>query len=292
MRRWDARHPAASARERWRTYALRRFWRIYPLYALALLAFFALGAYPPHADGPAPGADLLVHAAMLHTLVPDHLNLINPSLWSLAVEAQLYALYPLVWLGLRRWGPVRVLLLATALAALWHAGIPHLTRSPWVAHLPWRWGFEWVLGAFVAETVTTGRGPRGWTVAAAAALGALALAPSRSPLLYAAVPPVVFALVVAWVAGRPAAPRAGGPLAALGRVSYALYLVHQPLLAALGLWLVGRGVRTVDLLPFALAAAGAFAAALALAAPLERLGRAAQRLGAPNALPPPPPPSA
>ena len=280
VRAWDAVHPGATARDRWRSYAQRRFWRIYPLYAVVLLALFAAGASPPRADVADPATDLLVHAAMLHTLVPDHINLINPSFWSLAVEAQIYALYPLVWLGFRRWGAARVLLAAAALAALWHAGVPHLTRSPWVVNLPWRWGFEWALGAFVAETLASHRWPRGRTVAAVATLATVVLAPLRSPFLYAAVPPIVFALVVAWAARRSSPPRPWRPLAALGRVSYALYLVHQPTLAALGVFLVDRGVRTVDPLPFAATAVGALAVATAAAVLLERFGRAAQRYGA------------
>lgn len=283
-RGWDARHPAASSRERWRAYAGRRFWRIYPLYALVLVALVLLDAGPRGADGVTPVETLAVHATMLHTLVPDHINLVNPSLWSLAVEAQWYALYPLVWLGFRRWGPARVTASIAVLALVWQFAIPALTRSTWVVHLPWRWGFEWILGAFVAETVASPRWPRGPVVAIVGVATILVLAPLRAPFLYATLPPIAFALLVAWAARRPARsskpsrPARKTPIAALGRISYALYLVHQPALTLAGTCIVMQGIRTVDPVPFVLTTAAVFALTVVGAYLLERVGRAIQRL--------------
>ena len=274
---WDARTPTATAGQRWRAFATRRFWRIYPLYALVLGVLFVLKASPPRPDGVDRIGDLFVHAGMLHSLVPDHINLISPSLWSLAVEVQLYALYPLVWLAFRRFGPLRTVAVGAIFALGWELGVPQLTRSPWIVNLPWRWGFEWLLGAYVAATV--GTGPRGKVVLLAAAVGAAVLMTTRSPILYATVAPLVFALVVAWAAQRRASSPPERALAALGRVSYPLYLVHGPVFSALGAALVARGVRTVDLGPFLVTTGVTFVVTTAGAWALEHLGRTVQRRG-------------
>ncbi|MDQ2772566.1 MAG: acyltransferase family protein, partial [Bacteroidota bacterium] len=61
----------------------RRFWRIYPPYLVALLLFgFTLGF--------GGGRSLLAHLTLTHNLSDQTFATINPSFWSLALEAQLY----------------------------------------------------------------------------------------------------------------------------------------------------------------------------------------------------------
>jgi len=288
MRAWAQAHPGAPAAVQWRCYALRRFWRLGPLYAATLVLTF-LALHPAPAT-PAGATDLLVHAALLQTLVPVHINRINPSLWSLAVEVQLYALYPLVWLVLQRLRGPRAspagrtaVLLSMALACLaWAVLAPLLTRDDLLLHLPWRWGFEWLLGVLVAECAARGRHAGGRLTLACGLAAVLVLAPLRVPALVAALPPVCLALLLSWtlarerrVAAAPALPTVAAcavracrtGLAALGRVSYAFYLVHQPLLSLpLPAWAV---------LPLAVATAWL----------LERWARRLQRAGLAAATP-------
>lgn len=96
----------------WRTFFVRRAKRILPPYYAALLYAIVL----PHALSPlfraaglnpAPGAlpdatSLFVHATMLQNLV-DLPSLINPSFWSLSLEAQYYLVFPLLALAIMRW---------------------------------------------------------------------------------------------------------------------------------------------------------------------------------------------
>lgn len=284
MLRWHQAHPGAPARTRWWWYARRRAWRIMPLYLLVLLGLFVITHPAPWS---AAGArELLVHASLLHTLVPDHINHINPSFWSLAVEVQLYALYPLLWLGTRRLGPHAALLLAAGLALAWRFEAAELSRSTWVVRQPLTWGFEWFAGVWVAETLAW-RWPSGRIVLGVAAAALVVVVPSRDPHVLAVVPPLVFVLVVGWAARRPSLPTAVRPLAWLGSISYALYLVHQPLLDMVADAAVARGVHTVELGPFLLLSGATVAACVAIAAVLEPLAERVLRWATSRATPAP-----
>ncbi|MBO9542135.1 acyltransferase [bacterium] len=96
----------------WRTFFVRRAKRILPPYYAALLYAIVL----PHALAPLfaatglrftpealPSAwSLFVHVTMLQNLV-DLPGLINPSFWSLSLEAQYYLVFPLLALAILRW---------------------------------------------------------------------------------------------------------------------------------------------------------------------------------------------
>lgn len=78
-------------------YARRRFWRIYPVYAAALLLSVAINLAHGKKD---PAWDIAVHALMLQSFSAHSFNSINLVLWTIAVECCLYAIYPF-WLKLR-----------------------------------------------------------------------------------------------------------------------------------------------------------------------------------------------
>lgn len=241
MRAWCLAHPGATAGEQWRSYARRRFLRIYPIYAATLvLVFLAVHRAPFSLEGT---LTLLVHASLLQTLLPGHVNQVNPSLWSLAVEVQLYALYPLLWMGMHRPGArqarqVAVLAGAAVGCLAWAIWVPKLTYDWTMLHLPWRWGFEWLLGVAVAELSARGKRAGSGATAACGVMALLLLAPSRNLALFVALPPIVFAFLVSWASARQADAIVARALAALGRISYPFYLIHQPLIALLdGAWL-------------------------------------------------------
>lgn len=267
-RRHHAAQPPTGAAQ-WRDYARRRALRILPPYALVLFVLFLL---TPSSSPLASLAELGLHGAFLQTLAPGHINHYNPSFWSLAVEVQLYALYPLLALAMRRWSPAVALTLAAALSLGWALVIPTWTHNSWVTHLPWRWGFEWFLGVAVAQWLTSRSWVSGRVLAASLLLSLAVLLPSRAPVLYAMLPPLVFAALVGWAARRQPLSLLE-PLARLGRVSYAFYLVHQPLVLWCGEAARHGGWKTVDPIPYALVSALSFGLALAAATILERLMR-------------------
>jgi peptidoglycan/LPS O-acetylase OafA/YrhL len=83
--------------------------------------------------------------------------------------------------------------------------------------------------------------------------------------------PLLFALAVGWAARRETGFPA--PLVALGGVSYAFYLVHQPVLGAVAKLWSTAGATTVNTGPFLAECLLGLALSLALAVPLERFGR-------------------
>ena len=90
----------------WSVFALRRFLRLYPPYFVAVCLFFIVsvivGTTQLHRIS--SFVQLGVHLSMLHNFDQRTLFGINPSFWSVAVEVQLYLLYPLVWYLSRRLG--------------------------------------------------------------------------------------------------------------------------------------------------------------------------------------------
>lgn len=263
--RWRATHAGMGTRAWLAHYAKRRFLRIYPAYLVVVVTLFSL----------APGSwvDLVSHVLLIQTLVPGTVNQINPSLWSLAVEAHLYALYPLALFAMTaRRAPMVIAVCASACLA-WRLGAPD---HGLLATAPLNWGFEWWLGAAVAQTQSLKRwiGWRGWLLALLVTVALLA--PTRIDALSATLPPVLFAALVGLIIRRPAqAPRW---LIATGGVSYGLYLVHQPVLEAIADAAGATGVDVAEAGPFLLASAAGLGSALALAVPLERAGRRFQAI--------------
>jgi peptidoglycan/LPS O-acetylase OafA/YrhL len=94
---------------------------------------------------------------------------------------------------------------------------------------------------------------------------------SRSTTQNDVLAPMLFALAVGWAARRTTDFPA--PLVALGGVSYAFYLVHQPVLGAVAKLWSTAGATTANSVPFLAACLLGLALSLALAVPLERFGR-------------------
>lgn len=213
-------------------YLNRRFWRIYPPYLLALLVAFLL-VYSPVYDTRA-WRHLAIHLTLGNTLSQAFFFNINAAFWSVAVEWQLYLIYPLVLWFSRHLGPVRAVLLATGIALFWRFALPALTDNWALIHLPFRWWFEWCLGFLLAEQRARGR-----IVVPRPALCTAVLLPSVVALylLQAAsfwtwlLTPLAFAslLQAACHSPRPLTRFERG-LCTVGVSSYSMYLFHNPVL--------------------------------------------------------------
>jgi peptidoglycan/LPS O-acetylase OafA/YrhL len=134
------------------TFFSRRFWRIYPPYLLALLVFIlCTNSYSNVFRFPMINY-IWSHLTMTHNLWDDHFFQINSSFWSLALECQLYLIYPLV-LWLRGKFSIKTVLYISIIVyglAVFIEFFYIKNSIAWSLSLPKSWVI-WVLGAFLAE---------------------------------------------------------------------------------------------------------------------------------------------
>jgi peptidoglycan/LPS O-acetylase OafA/YrhL len=248
--------PAASAQAagrsappRWERFFQRRFWRLYPAYLAALVV--AAGLLLATRGGlPASWHGVLAEALLVHTLHPATFVGLNPPDWTLALEAQLYLAYPIVWLLFARlggWRGLAVVMTATMLfrASLNFDWVPAaLGAVAWEIFLA-RW-LEWALGALLAlwavGLVTMPRAARSPVIAAMTlAVAVLAEWQMWRPGMYTVKEPlygIAFALVVLVTLDRERTHQTmttalGRWLGGVGVYSYSLYLLHRPIQLAL-----------------------------------------------------------
>lgn len=247
----------------------RRIKRIAPAYYISMAIVFAM--YPAfglvlrempadrltaHASSLAivpPIREVWSHLAFLHNLWPEHASSINGSYWSMALEFQLYFLFPLFVELLFRWGPwrtlVAVLLIQTAYRTQLWVFLDAKTLEQFDFVLPKAvFGrmldfYCGILAARLAARGRTGGGVAGSALVpygGAALLGAAFWANCRLGSFHPLVDPLWsfgFAAIV-WHSCRAATwcrrALCFGPLAALGVASYSVYLLHQPLIERIG----------------------------------------------------------
>lgn len=138
----------------WRPFFLRRFFRIYPPYVVAVLFFFFFWGWSQREDAV---RQLCTHVLGIHNLDERTVFGISPAFWSIGVEIQLYLIYPLLVAvaGAVGWG--RALGLTAALEGLlrlvmagqvWagHTALPY-----WIGMSPLYFWFSWAMGAYLAE---------------------------------------------------------------------------------------------------------------------------------------------
>lgn len=221
---------------RWSAFFNKRFWRIYPPYLVALLVFsLSLGT--------GGWLSLLTHLTLTHNFADRTFTTINPSFWSLALEAQLYLMYPAFLLLRRRLGLGKATLLVGALAVVTlgvETAVMPANRAWWLAP-PAQW-IVWVLGAYLGENFFYQR--RLYTGSGYYLLAAyLALTLSRVTIVYGLFGRILFSVffiyAIDWYLHRPAkSPSAttGAVVrltALVGVYSYSIYLFHQPFLRQL-----------------------------------------------------------
>lgn len=158
-----------------RQFFLRRIWRLYPAYLVAIFGTaiaLNIGAYIPGLDlgaklGIPTVRDVFMHVTMLHGFDEQSFYSIASVFWSLTLEFQLYLAYPLFLKLFERFGVTRSLVAITLASLAWRtfaiygldnglisvaATGPYTAMGSVLARMP-----EWLLGAGVAHLFVTGK---------------------------------------------------------------------------------------------------------------------------------------
>jgi peptidoglycan/LPS O-acetylase OafA/YrhL len=248
----------SPARKGWQlgrkaVFARRRAWRILPPYwaalAFSLIIAWGLGVPQPGSASP-DGKTVAVYGLLLQDVfgAPDP----NGAFWSIAVEAQLYLLFPLMLLILRRYGAAAVLTAVTVPVIAIGLLAPQLSVVDKLMRLTPQFAPLFAIGIVAAGIISAGDRIRRWPLpwlAAIAALPVLTLIVVNGSAwtighlfwLDLAAGPAIALLLAAlatrrpgplvWLLGTP-------PVRSLGTFSYSLYLVHAPIVVAVATKLV------------------------------------------------------
>jgi peptidoglycan/LPS O-acetylase OafA/YrhL len=232
----------------WLPFYLKRFFRVYPPYLVMFLGLWAMSAAGHHPVNP---QSVVTHLGLVQNLWPHWMYDLNASLWSVAVEWQLYLIYPMLWVATRAWGWRTCLTLAACLEMAlnyWPAFNQLGLGQPlplFFNHSPFAYWFSWSLGAALADYYLSDRPLLTQWWHRPFWLGALVLSQCFKPLyplafLYAA---LFFASLIARRLFAPAITafalaaqtqaRQGlrNHLAWIGEISYSVYLLHVPVMS-------------------------------------------------------------
>jgi peptidoglycan/LPS O-acetylase OafA/YrhL len=239
----------APVRRGWRLdglsrFARRRALRILPAYWAALVFSLAVAwlVVPPPGEALPDLRSVLVNGLLVQNLVSAPTP--NRAFWSMAVEAQLYILFPLLLLMVRRRGAlVMVAAVTLVVAAVGLAG-PHVSHLDFIViQSPPDLAALFAVGMLSACIVSVGGSrstwPWAWLAVAAAAPVLAAIWWQGSVwtldnLLWVdlALGPAIGCLLAGLATGRPAPLLRlldARPMKSLGLSSYSLYLTHGPI---------------------------------------------------------------
>jgi peptidoglycan/LPS O-acetylase OafA/YrhL len=278
----------APARHGWRLdsisrFASRRAWRILPAYWAALVFSLAVAwlILPPPGQRPPGTESVVVNGLLVQNLIGAASP--NRSFWSIAVEAQLYLLFPLLLIAIRRWGATVMVATVTAVVVTIGIAGPHVAgMDTFLIQSPPDLAALFAVGMLAAGIVGAGR-RRSWPwpgLALAAATPVLVVIAWRGSVwtldhlfwVDLMLGPAVACLLAGLATGRPGAlirMLEARPLRGLGASSYSLYLTHGPIVVVVYEEVVAGRVRhgvpaflltLVLVLPLTIAFARIFAA--------------------------------
>jgi peptidoglycan/LPS O-acetylase OafA/YrhL len=241
----------SPARHGWRLdavsrFALRRARRILPPYWAALAFSLAVAwlIVPQPGHGVPDATSVLANGLLVENIVPAHSP--NAAFWSMAVEAQLYLLFPLLLLTVRRRGAIVMLAAVTVVVAAVGIVGPHVSHlATFVIQSPPDLAALFAVGILAAGIVSAGPARRSWPwawLALGAAVPVLATVWWEGSVwtldhlfwVDLGLGPAIACLLAALATGRPAPLLRAldtRPMRTLGSFSYSLYLIHAPIVA-------------------------------------------------------------
>lgn len=239
----------STARKDWRlgsvaTFLSRRAWRIFPPYwaALAFSLMIAWLVVPASHFGPPDGKTILVYGLVAQDVFTAPTP--NGAFWSIAVEAELYLVFPIFVLLRRRVGAIPLIsvvtLIVVARGLLSKNALPVEGMNGLTLNLAPVFVAGLVGAGVIAASEKVRRLPWHW-MALVAAVPVLSLVVIRGSVwtvghyfwMDLAVVPAMTLLVVSVSTGKPAFLvwlLNTRPIRRLGNFSYSLYLIHLPII--------------------------------------------------------------
>ena len=232
-----------NAKSFYRRRALRILPPYYACLSLSLIVVFFItplggNGLPFSQYVPATPASVVTHFFLIHNWSPDWMYKINGVLWSIAIEVQLYILFPIIVFLLNRAYRLPTLLLASSLSASALIWWPKAEK-----YYPWYFAL-FTLGMAASHLAYNPPKWRGPNALAAMLFGGICFVgcivsaargfamPILDAWMGACVVSVIYACTVSkkfrvgkWLGAA--------PLTALGAISYSLYLMHHPILQPL-----------------------------------------------------------
>lgn len=234
---------AGHSRPNYPGFLIRRFTRIWPAFAVALIGAFALLGFfnlPSQTSGEHAGYHPGLSDLGLNLLMLGSSSAIDPPVWSLYVEMHLSVVFPLLYLLANRTNfPVALAVSMAAsilLSRMVHWPMPDFLVSLAASS---RFLFLFVVGASLARSDSGAggiyRAAPGWAKALGLALAVLCIAYRNAPIAlplkgYVPWAGMVLLFVYCLYSGKAERLLNARPLLFLGRISYGLYLVHYPIL--------------------------------------------------------------
>ena len=226
---------------------------------------------PQPGNGVPDAGSVIVNGLLVQNIVGAHSP--NSAFRSMAVEAQLYLLFPLMWLIVRRRGTIVMLASVTLIVAAVGIVGPHAGLDTYVIHSPPDLAALFAVGILGASIVDASPARRSWPwpwLALAAAVPVLATIWWQGSVwtidhlfwVDLALGPAIACLLAGLATGRPARLLKlldARPIRSLGMSSYSLYLTHAPILILVYELIVAGHIRQ---------GVPAFLVTLALALPL------------------------
>src|SRR5258708_19173614 len=220
----------------------KRFERVYPEWWAAHLLFAATFFFIGF--GFTPFTPRFFLSLLGIRFLPEDIYYFSPAWWYIGLQIQLYLIFPLLWNGLRRFGPLRLFVICCAITVVaravglltldyyldaWHRGAFFITQLP---------SFVFLI-LFAAWLRQNPEGMKRYltglpTVALSLAMWVGGFALSFSLLGMSVAPFLsgigIFLLLYALLHSVPVIKPKQNPLMWIGDHSYSLYLVHYPMI--------------------------------------------------------------
>jgi len=237
-------HLSYCARKNWSNFFVKRFFRIYPLYLISILFFFFVWPWGSFSISSGDKIEeILSHISLYQNFSYKYIYGISPSFWSIAVEVQLYLIYPILYFLISKNGIVNALKVSfiaefTITAFESYYDCVYETKLPClIVHSAFAYWFSWSIGVYLADSFLN----RKINVFSRIRFDIIALLAFLCPLFRPTAPFafLMFSILTCvaidrFISKQWVVPDFGNMkylwnhLSSLGVISYSFYLIHQP----------------------------------------------------------------